>query len=174
MYRENIANDVSSNHHIPRCKHEKFYNQVLSKAVISCVSEPFCTIPNQLKTATPGKGKTFHYSSVHNLIPEMRSIIDSSDALSEFDGFFLVTWGLGLKAKFNDSSSEGYKTALTVYNLDWSKIDCDNSWLDLGFSFFPDNISPDEKLTGFFSNYHDMIDTVYTTNNDNRLLNEGN
>ncbi|KAI8644446.1 hypothetical protein BD408DRAFT_441848, partial [Parasitella parasitica] len=134
-----------------------FYNQILSKAVQSCLTEPFSTIPSQLKTATPGKGKTFHYSSLNNLISEMRSIIDSSEALSIFDDFFLVTWGLGLKAKFIDSSPEGYKTALTVYNLDWSKIAENSSYLDLGFSFFPSATNDGNRLDGATIRYDPFI-----------------
>jgi hypothetical protein len=40
--------------------------------------------------------------------------------------------------------------------------------------FSPGDVPPGEKLTGFFNNYHDMIDTVYKTDDSNRMNNQGN
>ena len=155
-----MQQNEAPNYRIESEEHALFYNQVMLPAFKEIMTEQFLDLPCDYKTCTIGKSKSFRFEFIGDVVDIMRSLISTKAELHIFSGFFLLTWGLGLKANFLPDVPVDFKRTLNHFNIDWSLVDLEQTWLDLAFTFFPEAEDSSVKLTGFFQNYEKIIDLV--------------
>ena len=159
-----MGDDENSTFRISQNDHEIFVNQLLLPALTRTLDSSFTPIPESYSSAAFfGLGKTINLDSIefNELISHMNSIVSQSPALfTMFGYFFFVTYGMGLKARFNQGCS--FKVPLATLLLDWENICLENLYLDVGFNIG----SPAQNKTGFWSTgekqaFSDIINIFY-------------